>query len=310
MAAVFLAGDWGTSHLRLSLCDASGTVLDTREGPGVATLERKLDAPFLTLTAEWDKANGALPAVLCGMAGSTLGWREAPYLACPLRPEKIAGGALVFEAAGRRIAIAPGLSCRNRLEAPDVMRGEETQILGALRRDPSLAEGTKLLCLPGTHTKWALLQDGVIRQFQTGLAGEAFDILSRHSVLVGPSPAAADHGGFTRALEHVRRFPEADILHLLFETRSRKLAGELKPQDAADYLSGLIIGRDAAGALRLFPDAQHLSVIGAPGLCARYARALETFGRKPALMDGASAALAGLAALHDALFRDGIAHAS
>jgi 2-dehydro-3-deoxygalactonokinase len=310
MTPAFIAGDWGTTRLRLSLCDAVGAVLGAREGPGVAKLERKLDAPFLALTAEWDAAHGALPAILCGMAGSTLGWREVPYLPCPIHPEKIAAGALIFEAAGRRIAIAPGLSCRNRLDAPDVMRGEETQILGALRLDPALADDTQLLCLPGTHTKWVLLRGGAIVQFQTGVAGEAFDILRHHSVLVGPSAPVAASTAFQRALEQVARFPDADLLHLLFETRSRQLAGELKPQEAAEYLSGLVVGRDVAGALRLFPDAGRVTLVGAEDLCARYAQALGTQDRRTAQVEGAAASLAGLTALHDALFREGIAHVS
>jgi 2-dehydro-3-deoxygalactonokinase len=313
MVAHFIAGDWGTSNLRLSLCDRSGKILQTREGPGVSMLGRALVKTFEALTSDWGPA---LPAIFCGMAGSTLGWREVAYLSCPIHPAKIAQGALCFEAAGRDIAIAPGLSCRNRLAAPDVMRGEETQILGAFALDASLTEGTHLLCLPGTHTKWVLLRNGTIEQFQTGLAGELFDILRRHSVLVGVGDLALANSSlaFVRALAQTAEHPQADLTHLLFEVRSRQLAGELQPHEAAGYLSGLVIGQDVAGAMRQFADdlslAPATTLIGASDLCNRYATALDMRGLSTKRMDGAAASVAGLTALHDALFRAGLAHAS
>jgi 2-dehydro-3-deoxygalactonokinase len=314
--ARFIAGDWGTSHLRIGLCDESGAVLAAKDGPGVAALGGKLAETFASLTADWDAAHGALPAVLCGMAGSTLGWREVPYLSCPVHPQKIADGALRFEASGRTIAIAPGLSCRNRLMAPDVMRGEETQILGALGCDPALAHGRHFLCMPGTHSKWAILQNGTIENFLTGVTGELFDILSRRSVLVGAQdrPDAVASAAFARALEQTRLHPDAELVHLLFETRSRQLAGELRARDAASYLSGLIVGQDVAGVVRLFKDdlagAARVTVIGAPDLRALYATALESRRIAVRQLDGADAAVAGLATLYRTLFSTGLAHAS
>jgi 2-dehydro-3-deoxygalactonokinase len=312
----FVAGDWGTSHLRLSLIDDAGRVLETKRGPGVATLARTPADIFADLASGWDTRFGALPAVLCGMAGSTLGWREVPYLSCPIHPRRIADGVLRFEAQGRRVAIAPGLSCRNRLLGPDVMRGEETQILGALLSDPALAHGRHILCMPGTHTKWVLLHDGVIEHFLTGVSGELFEVLSGHSVLVGAqnrSEAIAEKP-FALALEQTRLHPDAELIHLLFATRSRQLAGEIKPRDAQSYLSGLIIGQDVAGALRLYRDelerVERITVIGAMELAALYVMALDTRGRTTKSLDGATASLAGLKALHEALSGTGLAHAS
>jgi 2-dehydro-3-deoxygalactonokinase len=312
----FIAGDWGTSRLRLTLCDDAGNARETKSGPGVAGLDRNLAAVFQSLAAGWDSKAGPLPAVLCGMAGSTLGWREVPYLACPVHPEKIADGALRFDDAGRRIAIAPGLSCRSRLAAPDVMRGEETQILGALRKEPMLAKGAHLLCMPGTHTKWVVLRDGTIENFLTGVTGEMFDLLCRHSVLVGKADAASSISkpAFGRALEQTKLHPDAELIHLLFEVRSRQLSGELKARDAASYLSGLVVGRDVAGAIRLFRSelahAAEIVVIGSADLCELYSAALALHGHAAKTLDGDAASLAGLAALHDALFRAGLAHAS
>jgi len=116
-APAFIAGDWGTTHLRLFLCDESGKVLDTQNGAGVSGLRDDVGGAFFRAVEGWDRAHGKFPAVLCGMVGSTIGWREVAYLNCPARPEAIAKSTLCFAAEGRPIAIAPGLTCRNRLLA-------------------------------------------------------------------------------------------------------------------------------------------------------------------------------------------------
>ncbi|MGD0144249.1 MAG: 2-dehydro-3-deoxygalactonokinase [Rhizomicrobium sp.] len=314
--AAFVAGDWGTSHLRLSLCDERGNVLQGKDGPGVGALTGDAAGTFFSLIHEWDEVHGPLPVVLCGMVGSTIGWRNVPYRACPMRPDAIASAVLRFEAGERTIAIAPGLSCRNRLIAPDVMRGEETQIFGALRCEPGLAAGAYLLCLPGTHTKWVVLNDGVIEQFLTGVTGELFDILRRHSVLVRAPETGKAIGGpaFVDALEQTKLHPDAELIHLLFGTRSRQLMGELKGTDAGAYLSGLVIGQDVAGAARLFrPElaaSRYVVVIGTPRLSELYAAALKMRDIAVTKIDGANASLAGLTALHGMLFGKGLGHAA
>ena len=306
--ADFIAGDWGTTHLRLYLCDHRGSVLESKTGEGVGSLHGNAEHAFSSLVEGWEQHHGKLPAVLCGMAGSTIGWREVPYVACPARLDSVAAKSLRFESGGRTIAIAPGLCCQNRLQAPDMMRGEETQILGALRSDPDLATGRHLLCMPGTHTKWVSVKDGAVEQFQTGLAGELFDILCRYSILVNANGMmdVAGGGEFARALDQTKRFPDAELVHLLFEVRSRQLRGELKHQDAAAYLSGLIIGQDVSGAKRLFqaelPDTGQVVVIGSSKLGALYAQALEAHDIIPRHIDGEAASLEGLKALYDVQF--------
>jgi 2-dehydro-3-deoxygalactonokinase len=191
------------------------------------------------------------------------------------------------------------------------MRGEETQIAGALRSDPGLAAGRQLLCMPGTHTKWVSLKDGAVEQFQTALAGELFDILRRFSILVNADSMAeiAEDGEFARALDQTRMFPDAELVHLLFEVRSRQLRGELKREDAAAYLSGLIIGRDVSGAKRLFQaelaDISQVVVIGAPKLSALYAQALEVHDLISRRIDGETASLEGLKTLYAVQFGGG-----
>jgi 2-dehydro-3-deoxygalactonokinase len=308
-AASFIAGDWGTSHLRLSLCDAAGHLLETRSGPGAAGVvggrdgsrERAFEQAFASLVAHWEETYGELPAVLCGMVGSSIGWTQAPYVACPARPEQLVDACVTLR--GGRLHIVPGLSCRNRLDAPDFMRGEETQILGALQLVPTLRNATRLLCLPGTHTKWVVLQDGVVREFLTAPTGELYAVLCEHSVLVRKPARAADPidmHAFQQGLAQFGEFPRAQLLHRLFECRSRQLAGELEPGAADAFLSGLLIGSDVHGALRLLSDGTPTPVylIGSSQLTPLYALALGSQGCESIEVDGAAASLAGLAHVH------------
>ncbi len=302
----FIAGDWGTSHLRLNLCDGQGNVLESKNGPGIGAVKEDVAGAFAAQTKDWDR-HGPLPAILCGMVGSTMGWREVRYMPCPIRPAAIAAGAMRFEADGRTIVIAPGLSCRSRLQSPDVMRGEETQILGALRLEPQLSQGRHVLCMPGTHTKWVSLKNGVIEHFLTAVSGELYDILHKHSVLVNSIEATDAIGGpaFKSALEQTKLYPDAELIHLLFAVRSRQLEGGLKRRDAAAYLSGLIIGQDVSGAKRFFradlEEAKSVDVIATPRLGELYVEALKTRGAAVHTIDGDTASLSGLSALYEVL---------
>lgn len=304
-AAAFIAGDWGTSHLRLSLCDAQGQVLDAQQGPGVAELKGDFSACFTQLIDAWTQQHGALPAVLCGMVGSSIGWMNVPYLPCPTKPEAIAQA--VQRLHGERIVIAPGLACRNPHDAPDFMRGEETQVLGAVRLDVRLRSGRQLLCLPGTHTKWVVLEEGKIQQFLTAVTGELFAIVKQHSVLVRAAHSRADAGDlvFQRAMQQVLHYPEASLQQLLFECRSRQLDGDLLPEEAAAFLSGLLIATDVMSALRVFRKyimaMTRITFIGTALLTQRYAAVCTVRGIHSVQLDGAAASLAGLTAIYTEL---------
>src|SRR5258705_798827 len=304
--AAFIGGDWGTSRLRLYLCDAAGNVLARGEGEGASVPD--CAARFGAAVAPWDKAHGVLPAVLSGMVGSTIGWREVPYLKCPAMPAAIADAALRFEADGRAIAILPGLSCRGKTGAPDVMRGEETQLLGALRLYSHLAKGRHVFCLPGTHTKWAVVTDGAVTQFQTALSGELFELLRRHSVLARDSSEVdAQSPAFALGLEFARQNRKSDLLHLLFSARSRVVTGEMAKTDAASYLSGLVLGKDIATAMALFDIAPFntdspVQMICTPALAALYGKAFSAYDSKSATIDGDRAVMAGLGHAHVEIF--------
>jgi len=300
--ASFVAGDWGTSNLRLFLCDSYGLILDSSHGPGAVDAGGRFATIFDSLLSPWQQRHGPLPAVLCGMVGSSIGWHQAPYVPCPALPEAIAAASVSLRGGG--VHIVPGVSCRNRFGAPDFMRGEETQILGALIIEPNLRRGRHLLCLPGTHTKWVLLADGAIGEFLSAPTGELFALLRNHSVLLrDQTEAGAVDGGvaFEEGLAQFNEFPRAQLLHRLFECRARRLNGDLSPQAAAAYLSGLLIASDISGALQLLSGAngvRTVHLVGSPHLTQLYATGLASHDCAASRLDGAAAALAGLALMH------------
>jgi 2-dehydro-3-deoxygalactonokinase len=222
------------------------------------------------------------------MVGSRMGWREVPYAPCPADPHSLNRGALSFWVEQCAISLAPGLTCTNPQGAPDVMRGEETQILGALLTHPGLAQGRHLLALPGTHTKWVDLRDGAIHRFMTSPTGEIFALLRAHSTLVKGAEAATPDG-FSRGLAR-----KGHLLQTLFEARTRQLIDGIPAEDAAGFLSGLLIGADVAGALDCFPGFMHVHLIGEPGLSTLYAEALTFHTVTSSALDGGDCAFTGL----------------
>ena len=299
----YIAGDWGTSRLRLSLCRGD-TVLETLQGPGIGALREPAGETLRPLLARWRQLHGPLPLLLCGMAGSRNGWREAPYLPCPADLRALGAAALRFEADAAPVVIAPGLACRSRLGSPDVMRGEETQIAGAIALHPGLATGEHLLCLPGTHTKWSCLQDGRVHDFLTALTGELFALLRDGSTLLRAAPGGAQaHGpagdstdGFARGIEAAAA-DGSSLLHGLFAVRSRQLIDGRPREWALSYLSGLLIGADVHAALPLFAAPKEVVLIGDGALNERYAYALHREGIAASCLDGERCALAGLRTL-------------
>lgn len=300
--ACYIAGDWGTSHLRLALCGEHGEVLELRNGPGAAESRGKFPETLDALAADWRATHGELPVMLCGMVGSAFGWREAPYLACPAQTVELAD-ALVSPRA--QVQIVPGMKCTNPLGAPDVMRGEETQLLGARAGAlaPGIELGKKLVCMPGTHTKWVSLYNGIVQEFLTVPTGELFALLSEHSVIVRDQATPLVHrpAEFERGLAEARRHPEIPVLHKLFQARTLRLDKQLAPEGAASWMSGMLVGTDVAGALQLLDAADPrapVHVIGTAELAQAYITALAAFGRTAQAVDGGAAALAGLGYLY------------
>jgi 2-dehydro-3-deoxygalactonokinase len=295
--SISIFGDWGTSRLRLYLRQGK-TVLDRRDGPGVSALSTSPEQTFLGLVGDWREARPS-GAILCGMVGSRIGWIEAPYAPCPATARDLSERVLRIEADGLPVSIIPGLSCVNPLGGPDVMRGEETQILGALELDPGLKRGRHLLVLPGTHSKWAVVEDGAITGFLTAPVGELFALLRQHSTLA--DDVAADvqgsSAGFAMGLARIAEKGPALLPHLLFETRARQLLDALPSADALGFLSGLLIGADVAAARQWFGELDQVTLVGAPALNGFYGQAIAAQGGGTVAIDGDIAVLAGLSAL-------------
>ena len=286
-----LALDWGTSSLRAFLM-SDGQVLATRHSAhGIQHLPQSgtagYEQAFAEIAGDWLAIWPQLPVVACGMVGSAQGWKEAPYVRCPADIQTLAGQSIaVSSGLGPDILIAPGVLFDAPDELPDVMRGEEIQIAGALLLEPAWGMRSCML-LPGTHSKWAQIEDGRIVRYATYLTGELFAVLSRHSILGRLMPVgneanlAVDPDAFALGLDTARRSGPGDLSHQLFGTRTLGLTGRLPAIGLADYLSGLLIGHELvsglAGAGEL-ADAP-LVMIGAPALCGRYAGALAHFGR-------------------------------
>lgn len=297
--AAFIAGDWGTSKLRLRLYADDGAVLDSRDGPGAADSRGRFAEVFDELTSAW-RAQRPLPTLLCGMAGSTFGWTEAPYLPCP---EDVGSLADTLTRARPDVHIVPGMRCANPLGAPDVMRGEETQLLGALELHPELARGRHLVCMPGTHTKWVALHDGTVLEFLTVPTGEIFRLLCEHSVLVRDRDTPVTHRPheFERGLVEAGKHAGVPLLHRLFQGRSLRLDQQLAPEGAASWMSGLLIGTDCLGALPLFEKTDAtVHIVAAAELAGLYAASLARLGRPSIRVAGDDAAFRGLVRIHDA----------
>lgn len=287
---MLIALDWGTTSLRAYLLDGSGAVLDRRaEQEGIMHLPPGGFAEaFAMVTRGWP----AVPALASGMVGSNAGWVEAPYVACPVGAAELA--ARLAEVPGVGLRIVPGVVQSS--PAPDVMRGEETQVAGLLALHPRLAEGAARLLHPGTHSKWISVVGGRVAAFRTFLTGELFSVLRAHSILgrpaaAAPQPsAAASEAAFARGVLAVREAGRA--APLLFSARARVLAGDLAASDSLDYLSGLLIGEELASADLSEP----VALFGAPTLRDRYARALGLWGAPAPMLeaDDAQATVAGL----------------
>jgi 2-dehydro-3-deoxygalactonokinase len=274
--------DWGTSAFRARLAAADGSALDVVEAEvGAIGLASGAHEAFLEARiGDWMRRFPGLPIVMSGMVGSRQGWVEAPYAPCPAGAAEIAAAMTAVPTTRiGRVFVVPGLSARDARGAPDVMRGEETQILGALGAS-GRADG--LFVLPGTHSKWARVEAGRIVDFATFMTGEIFAALRDHTLLgrlMAPpdgSDAASAADAFARGLAAAAALERpGDLLRAVFMTRTLGLFHELPAHALADYLSGLLIGAEIlAGA----EGVRAAIVVGSPALTARYRAAGDALG--------------------------------
>lgn len=286
----WIAVDWGTSNLRAWAMGPDGVLAEASSDEGMGKLSRNgFEPALLRLIGPW--LAGRPPVVACGMVGSRQGWCEAPYRTVPCTP--LDPGALVLAPvtdARLKVSIAPGLK---QLSPADVMRGEETQIAGALRLMPGY-DG--VLCLPGTHSKWVHISAGEVVSFQTFMTGEMFALLSEASVLRhGMQGGGWDEAAFDPAVSDALSKPEK-LGARLFSLRAEGLVAGLTPHAARSRLSGLLIGTELAAA-KPYWLGQRVTLIGAENLSAAYARALSSQGVVAERLSATDCTLAGLASL-------------
>jgi len=293
-----IAVDWGTSNFRAYRLDVHGKVLERREAPlGILQLKGPHFAGALdSRIGDWEAA-GETTVLMSGMIGSRQGWAEAPYVECPAGAVELAKRLHSVEWRGKSLWIVPGLVDRTR-GVPDVMRGEETQLVGVLS---ALGDGKHTVCLPGTHSKWVRIENGRIAGFRTHMTGEVFAVLKQYGILGrlmtdGPDDDAAFDAGVARSGE------AGGLLHHLFGARTLGLFDELQPASLSSYLSGLLIGHELAAESM---QSATVHVLGAPHLAGRYAHALERLGRRVALLDP-DAAVTGLFHLASLLSRKNV----
>ncbi len=299
MLAQLIALDWGTTSLRAYKLAADGVVLEQRSlSSGIMQLPKTpriingrecadgFELAFDEACGDWLDAQPDLPVIACGMVGSAQGWREAAYCETPANVANL-GNSLqtVISIRGTVVHIVPGVIQRSRL--PNVMRGEETQVLGVLQNLPVEAGTDLLIGLPGSHSKWVDVVDGCITRFDTFMTGEVFAVLSEHSILGRTQQVSAtfDAQAFDRGVQIAQSADgELGVLSTLFSARTLGLTGELSPTAQADYLSGLMIGHELAALAsaqrrrRNNPNLPSIILIGNAQLCARYRRALDACG--------------------------------
>ena len=296
--ADWVAVDWGTSNLRAWGIGPQGAVAFEKTSPkGMGKLAREeFPAALAELLEGVAPAHGsALDVLICGMAGARQGWLEAPYLEAPTDLRGLLDGAVRPDMPDGRIApaILPGV-CQ-KAGADNVMRGEETQLLGLAALTPGFAG---VVCMPGTHSKWAQLSGTRIERFSTAMTGEMFEVLRTHSVLRhslsgdldGPGRADGFATGASAGLAH----PE-QLLGTLFQVRAGSLLSGRQPDWCAGYLSGLLIGTEI-GSNRHLIGKQAVPLIGSPALCALYAQVLAMIGARGEPKDATEIVLAGLKA--------------
>ncbi len=291
----FLACDWGTTNVRAWVISAAGEIIRRQTFPfGVAKLKPGEAASLFSRTVRPALMAQSLSAMLCGMIGSDLGWVSVPYRNCPADFHSVAHGLHQVESEPAAW-IVPGLQSSGTFGAPDVMRGEETQILGWLANQ-AVQKEPRILCHPGTHTKWVLVEGERIMRFVTAMTGELFDVLRKHSVLRTEADAN-DAGAFAQGVAAAG--DGSAVAARLFTARTRVVAGGMPRESTASYLSGLLIGAEIASvpALLSRSPVPEIDLLGERALCESYAAALTHAGISSCIHDGEAAVIAGLSVL-------------
>ncbi len=298
----YVAVDWGTSSFRLWLIGEDGSIVsERRSGEGMTTAAQTGFARVLQTHLDAVSAPDTIPVIVCGMAGARQGWVEAGYIDTPTSLAAILTAAVTVPEQTRDVRILPGLAQRSQ-QAPDVMRGEETQLLGAIAAD---AKGEQLVCMPGTHSKWVRVLDGQVTGFSTFMTGELFDVITKHSILshavAGAADMPADVKAFEAALNAALGKP-ALVTNLLFTARSGQLLNGLTAAGAQALISGTLIGAEIAGALASAGQNAAITLVASGRLRALYEDAFRALSLTCKTIDADAAVRRGLSAAAEAIW--------
>lgn len=278
--------DWGTSSFRAFRLADDGTVRERRQAPrGIMSVaDGKFAEVVREFAGDWIR-DGETHILLSGMIGSRQGWRESKALPCPAGVGDLARALTPVPFEGAQVFIVPGLFTHDAEGTPEFIRGEETQIAGLL----PVIGNSGLVCLPGTHSKWALVEGGEIAAFTTYMTGEAFAALSKHTILGRLMQGeAVDENAYLRGV--ARSMDAGGLLHHLFGARTLVLAGEMPETATWSYLSGLLIGHEMRSALSTYPD-EIVHLVGEAHLCALYAHTLDVYERESVIRPEEAAVL-------------------
>jgi 2-dehydro-3-deoxygalactonokinase len=292
-APALLGIDWGTSNRRAWWLDDQGAVLaEHADGQGLLAAQGRFAASLDALLQQGPPLPAVAPVLMAGMVGSASGWHEVPYVDAATPLHALRDRLATVPDASRRCLIVPGVRCDAADGSVDVMRGEETQLLGAL----TLGQGDGWVVLPGTHSKWVRLQDGRVAELATYLSGELFDLLTRHGTLAGVTrDGDASPAAFRRGLDAAGR---GALSRELFGCRAQVVTGRMPAREAREYLSGLLVGaewhdvRRRCGALP-----RRITAIGSPALVQRHRDAGAAFGCEVEVVDARAAQLAAFGVL-------------
>jgi 2-dehydro-3-deoxygalactonokinase len=298
----YIAVDWGTSSFRLWMIGSDGSVLgESRSDEGMTTAAKIGFAEVLAKHLAEVGAPEATPVIVCGMAGAKQGWVEAGYIDVPTSLSAILTGAVSVPGQSRDVRILPGLAQRSQA-MPDVMRGEETQLLGALG---SGSAGSQAVCMPGTHSKWVHVTDGNVTGFSSFMTGELFDAVSKHTILAhavaGADQQPADTAAFQAAVKAAFERPEM-ATNLFFTARSGQLLHRLTAAGAQAKISGTLIGMEIAGGLSEAGREVNISLVASGRLQGLYETAFQTLSLSYTTIDADIAVRRGLAAAAQAIW--------
>jgi 2-dehydro-3-deoxygalactonokinase len=260
----------------------------------MAKLDRaEFEPALLDLIDGWLPQGRKTPVIACGMAGARQGWIEVPYRQAPCKPDvRNSFGCPETRDSRLMVRILAGIK---QITPPDVMRGEETQIAGVLRESPGFAG---VLCLPGTHTKWVEISEGVIAGFQTFMTGELFNLLATQSVLRHSVEGAGwDRSEFAASIKSMMSEPQ-NLAARLFSIRADGLISGTDQAVANARLSGVLLGAELAAARRYW-QGREVTIVGNGTQSDLYAEGLRTLDQSPRIVDAGSVTLSGLKSAYD-----------